>query len=98
MKDEVFIEDVIRFRKEVRFKVIVLISTLILVFLWFSDIAWIVRIDTFSSLAMEYLGEFLGFRTSHFISITFIITILYTIFYIILLKGLISSNIESLQK
>ena len=97
MKDEVFLEDVIRFRKDVRFKIIVLISTLILIFLWFSDIAWIVRIDTFSSLAMEYLGEVLGFRTSYFISITFIITILYTIFYIILLKGLISSNIESLQ-
>ncbi|MFX0029846.1 MAG: hypothetical protein ACFE8B_11590 [Candidatus Hermodarchaeota archaeon] len=95
MKNENLEEELKRFRTQARSRVIVLISSLILIFLWFTDFSWITQHATFSSMALAAAGRSLGMRISHVISVTFIITILFTIFYILLLKVLISASIEN---
>ncbi|MFX1488300.1 MAG: hypothetical protein ACFFBI_04075 [Promethearchaeota archaeon] len=95
MKDEYLDKDLKRFRTQSRSRVIVLIASLILIFLWFTDFSWITQQVTFSSAALAAAGHALGMSTHLVISVTFIITILYTIFYILLLKVLISSSIEN---
>ena len=95
MKDENLEEELKRFRTQARSRVIVLISSLILIFLWFTDFSWITQQATFSSMALAAAGRSIGMETYQVISVTFIITILFTIFYILLLKVLISSSIEN---
>lgn len=98
MKDEKIREDLKRLRTQARSRVIVLISSLILIFLWFTNISWVVDIATFSSMAMAAAGRAFGIETYYIIPVTFIITVLFTIFYIILLKILISSSTRDLNK
>ncbi|MHA1931293.1 MAG: hypothetical protein ACW96X_02070 [Promethearchaeota archaeon] len=99
MKDEKIREDLKQLRTQARSRVIVLISSLILIFLWFTNISWVVDSETFSRGAMAALARGLGMSTTYYIiPVTFIITVLFTIFYIILLKTLISSSLRDLKK
>ncbi len=98
MKDEKIREDLKQLRIQARSRVIVLISSLILIFLWFTNISWVVDIATFSSMATQAVARTLGMKTYYIIPVTFIITVLFTIFYIILLKILISSSTRNLKK
>jgi hypothetical protein len=98
LKDEKIREDLKQLRAQARSRVIVLISSLILIFLWFTNISWVVDIATFSSMAMAAVARAFGMKTYYIIPVTFIITVLFTIFYIILLKILISSSTRDLKK
>ncbi|MFX1281906.1 MAG: hypothetical protein ACFFA3_21335, partial [Promethearchaeota archaeon] len=74
MKNENLKDDLKKFRTQARSRVIVLISSLILIFLWFTDFSWITQNRTFSSMALAAAGSTLGMETYHVISVTFIIT------------------------
>ena len=97
MNEEEIREELKQLRTQARSRVIVLISSLILIFLWFTNISWVVDIATFSSMAMSSVASTLGMKTYYIIPVTFIITVLFTIFYIILLKILISSSTRDLK-
>ncbi|MHA2391177.1 MAG: hypothetical protein ACXAEX_04340, partial [Promethearchaeota archaeon] len=92
MNDEIIREDLKKLRTQGRSRVIVLIASLILIFLWFTNFSWATDHMTFSSAALAALARYLGMRTYYIIPVTFIITVLYTIFYILLMKILISSS------
>ncbi|MHA2007098.1 MAG: hypothetical protein ACXABO_08255 [Promethearchaeota archaeon] len=94
MRDEIIREELKQLRSQARSQVIVLISSLILIFLWFTNISWATKQATFSSKATQAAGEALGMGTSHTISITIVLSVIITIFYVILLKRLISSKSE----
>ncbi|NVM46162.1 MAG: hypothetical protein HWN79_14695 [Candidatus Lokiarchaeota archaeon] len=98
MNDEKIREDLKRLRIQARSRVIMLISSLILIFLWFTNLSWITDQETFSSGAMAAFAHALGMKTYYIIPATFIITVLFTIFYLILLKVLISSSTKNLRK
>jgi hypothetical protein len=88
-------ENLKQLRIQARSRVIVLIASLILIFLWFTNFSWVVDHETFSTGAMAAVARALGMRTYYVIPVTFIVTVLFTIFYIILIKVLISSSFNS---
>jgi hypothetical protein len=99
LKDEGIEEDLQQLRVQARSKAIVLIASLILIFLWFTDISWVTAHETFSTQAMAAFSRAIGMGSSYYIiPITFIVTILYTLFYIILIKVLVSSSLKSRTK
>jgi len=98
LNDENIREDLKQLRIQARSRVIMLISSLILIFLWFTNFSWDTDQATFSSRAMAAFARGLGMETYYIIPVTFIITVLFTIFYIILLKVLISSSTKNLRK
>ena len=95
MKEESIREDLKQLRIQARSRVIVLIASLILIFLWLTNFSWVVDQETFSTGAMAAFARALGMRTYYIIPVTFIVTVLFTIFYIILIKVLISSSFNS---
>ncbi|MFW9773314.1 MAG: hypothetical protein ACFFEO_14250 [Candidatus Thorarchaeota archaeon] len=98
MNDEDLREELKRLRTQGRSRVIVLVASLILIFLWFTNFSWVTGNATFSSAAMAALARYLGMRSFYIIPVTFIITVLYTIFYILLMKILISTSTKDLKQ
>jgi hypothetical protein len=80
-----------KLRIQARVKVYVLVSSLILFFLWFANFSWGTEQKTFSAMAMAAAVGFFGVSEQLVVPVTLIITLIYTVFYIILIKALLSS-------
>ena len=91
MKSDPEIEQEIRrIRKQGRAQVIILVSTLLLVFLWFTSFSWIFDQQTFGQEAMySVMGEF--FSVQFLIILTFMIASFFTIVYIYILRKFVHS-------
>ena len=73
-------------RVQAKTQVILLISSLFLIFLWFTYFSWSLNQKTFSAEATESVADAVKVSSSNMVPITFIIAILFTIFYLILMK------------
>ena len=79
-------------RIQARIKVCVLTSSLILFFLWFANFSWATKESTFSALAMAAFSRAFGISEYLAIPVTVIITLIYTAYYLILMRALLSSR------
>lgn len=86
MKDEELKEELKKLRIQAKYQVIIMVSSLILVFLWFSYFSWILNQRTFSREAFHALGKAIGMEVNLIIPMTFFLASIFTILYIILLK------------
>jgi len=86
MKDEELREELRKLRIQARNQIIILLFSLILIFLWFTFFSWTSKTRTFSSEAAYHAAEALGLDMNSIIPLTFFIAIIFTIFYIIILK------------
>lgn len=97
--NEEFIENELKkIRKEGRSQVIVMISSLILVFLWFSYFSWQLDQETFSQGAIQYMGESSSLSIPLVMNFILIFSIFFTIFYIWLLKRLVPSLVDKSER
>jgi len=89
MKNEsVLEEEVRRIRTQGKAQIIIMISSLVLVFLWFTILSWLLKQRTFSQETIEYVGQHAGFNSSFLIIFTVIITAFFTVVYIYLIRHL----------
>jgi ammonia channel protein AmtB len=86
MKNEELEKKYKELRIQAKNQVIILISSLILVFLWFSFFSWITNRRTFSGEAFYHAARALGMEISYVVPLIFLFASVFTIFYIILLK------------
>lgn len=86
MKDEKLKEELRKLRIQAKYQVIILISSLFLVFLWFTYLSWILDQETFSRETFRHLGKAVGMEVSYIVPMTFFLAFFFTILYIILLK------------
>jgi len=86
MKDEELKEELKKLRIQAKYQVIIMVSSLILVFLWFSYFSWISNQRTFSREAFYQLGKAAGMEVNYIIPITFFLASIFTVLYIIILK------------
>lgn len=74
-----------KIRTQGRAQIIILVSSLVLVFLWFTTLSWVFDQPTFGQEAFEYMaGE--DFSVSFLVIISFNIALLFTIAYIYILR------------
>ncbi|MFW9938170.1 MAG: hypothetical protein ACFFA8_07165 [Promethearchaeota archaeon] len=86
MKDEDLKEELRKLRIQAKNQVLILLMSLVLIFLWFTFFSWILDTQTFSSEASYYAAKALGMNINFLIPITFFIAMIFTLFYIIILK------------
>ncbi|MFX0059032.1 MAG: hypothetical protein ACFE85_07105 [Candidatus Hodarchaeota archaeon] len=86
MKDEDLKDELRKLRIQAKNQVIILLLSLILVFLWFTFFSWTLNTPTFSSEATYHAAEALGIDINSLIPITLFIALVFTFFYIIILK------------
>ena len=79
-------EELKRIRKQGKAQIIIMVSSLVLVFLWFTCLSWLFGVDTFGQEAFEYFGMLGSFSLSFIIILAFAITVYFTLFYIYILK------------
>lgn len=90
MRNDSDIEEKLKkIRKQGRSQIIIMISSLLLVFLWFSAFSWVLDQPTFGQEVFHYMMS--GFSPTYAIILIFIISMLFTIFYIYLIKRLAPS-------
>jgi len=86
MKDEELKAEFKKLRIQAKNQVIILISSLVFVFLWFTFFSWISNTRTFSSDATYQAAEAIGMEISYLVPIIFFFAIIFTIFYFLILK------------
>ena len=75
-----------RIRKQGKAQIIILVASLGLVFLWFTFLSWVFGDNTFGQEAFVWFYSFGSFDLSFMIMMTFIITMLFTYTYFLILK------------
>lgn len=83
-------EELKKIRRQGKAQVIIMVSSLVLVFLWFSCLAWLFEQETFSQEAFEYFGQG-ALGSSGLIILIFGITVIFTFIYVYILKKLAPS-------
>jgi hypothetical protein len=81
-------EEVKRIRIQGRAQIIIMISSLIFIFLWFTLFSSLFNQSTFSQETFEYFGELAGFSSSFLIIFIAMITAGFTVVYIYLIRHL----------
>jgi hypothetical protein len=86
MKDEELKDQFKKLRIQAKNQVIILISSLILVFLWITFFSWILNTQTFSREASYHAAKALGMEISYIVPIMFFFAIIFMLFYFLILK------------
>lgn len=86
MKDEELRDELRKLRIQAKSQVIILFLSLVLIFLWFTFFSWTLNTQTFSGEATFHAAKALGMDFRSIVPLTFFVAIIFTVFYIIILK------------